>query len=265
MVTRKVLKERAKSTLKTNYGKSVGSFSIAAIIVLTVFGLSLGMSVAPVFISIMSNILVSHLLTIFLVSFVLMAGVAVIISASFATGISKYHLNLSENGKASIGDIFWGYRTNPDHTIMATVKFCLIVLAYAIIPIATIVYIGITANSLIIGNLSVTLATKGKILVTLATVPLYVLIGSIPGIIKSYHYSMMYFILAEDPDISSREVLKKSKALMQGHHMELFKLQLSFIGWELIGILVLGIGILFIMPYVNATVTEFYKELISEE
>lgn len=83
----------------------------------------------------------------------------------------------------------------------------------------------------------------------------------IPGIIKAYQYAMVPYILAEYPDMDYRTALKQSKDMMDGHKFEYFVLELSFIGWELLGLLACCIGVIFVTPYKNATFAEFYAEL----
>ena len=83
----------------------------------------------------------------------------------------------------------------------------------------------------------------------------------IPGIIKSYEYAMVPYILAEHPDMEYRTALSKSREMMDGHKWDFFVLQLSFIGWEMLGILMCCIGIIFVMPYEYATFAEFYLNI----
>ena len=83
----------------------------------------------------------------------------------------------------------------------------------------------------------------------------------IPGIIKSYEYAIIPYILADDPEISSKDAFKKAKAMMTGNKWRLFKLNFSFIGWELLTILTLGLGMFFLVPYIEAANAEFYVEL----
>lgn len=83
----------------------------------------------------------------------------------------------------------------------------------------------------------------------------------IPGIIKSYEYAIIPYILADNPEISSKDAFKKAKAMMKGNKWRLFKLNLSFIGWFLLSVLTFGIGTFFLMPYLNAAMAEFYVEL----
>lgn len=90
---------------------------------------------------------------------------------------------------------------------------------------------------------------------------LWMLLLIIPGIVKSYAYSMAPFIMAENPDIRPREALRASEALMDGHKAELFFLELSFIGWGLLSALTLGIGSLWLNPYIQAAHAAFYRNL----
>ena len=83
----------------------------------------------------------------------------------------------------------------------------------------------------------------------------------IPGIIKTYEYSIIPYILADDPEISSKDAFKKAKQMMKGNKWRLFKLEFSFIGWFVLCVLTLGIGTFFLIPYVNAANAEFYVEL----
>ena len=90
---------------------------------------------------------------------------------------------------------------------------------------------------------------------------LWTLLFIVPGIIKSYEYSIIPYILADDPEISSKEAFKKAKQMMRGNKWRLFKLNFSFIGWFALCILTLGIGTFFLIPYVEAANAEFYVEL----
>ena len=83
----------------------------------------------------------------------------------------------------------------------------------------------------------------------------------IPGIIKSFEYAIIPYILADDAEISSKDAFKKAKQMMKGNKWRMFKLEFSFIGWFMLCVLTLGIGTFFLMPYVSATFAEFYMEL----
>lgn len=87
----------------------------------------------------------------------------------------------------------------------------------------------------------------------------------IPGIIKSYAYMMVPYILAENPHIHRRRALELSESMMNGHKMEAFELSLSFIGWNILGAFTGGIiNVFFAFPYQHATFAEFYSALKAE-
>lgn len=101
-------------------------------------------------------------------------------------------------------------------------------------------------------------AILSNVLVTVY-VFLWSLLCVIPGIVASYKYAMVPYIVADDPTISAQDAVDKSAAMMNGHKIELFGLQLSFIGWHLLAILSCGIGYIWLTPYINASVAEFYR------
>lgn len=93
-------------------------------------------------------------------------------------------------------------------------------------------------------------------------VALWTLLFVIPGIVMSYAYRMVPYILAEQPDIDYREALRISKEMMYGQKWEAFFLDLSFIGWLIVGAVTCGIaGIFYVKPYVDATNVELYVTL----
>ena len=83
----------------------------------------------------------------------------------------------------------------------------------------------------------------------------------VPGIILSYSYSMATFIMADNPYLTTTEVLRESRMLMKGNKLRLFCLHLSFIGYILLCILTLGIGFIWLTPYMNATYAAFYRQI----
>ena len=96
-------------------------------------------------------------------------------------------------------------------------------------------------------------------------VGLWTLLLVVPGIVKSYSYAMTEYILQDDPDCKYDAAICRSMELMQGHKMDLFLLDLSFIGWALLCLLTLGIGFLFLTPYWQTARAKFYEELIARE
>ena len=83
----------------------------------------------------------------------------------------------------------------------------------------------------------------------------------IPGIILSFMYSQAYYIMAENLEMSIIDCLKESSRIMKGHKMDLFVLELSFLGWVILMGITFGIAGLYVLPYYSATLTNFYLEI----
>ena len=90
---------------------------------------------------------------------------------------------------------------------------------------------------------------------------LWSLLFVIPGIIQGYAYAMTPFIMAENPHMTASEAISASKVLMAGHKGELFILDLTFIGWDILAALTLNLGHLALNPYKNAAYAAFYKDI----
>lgn len=87
----------------------------------------------------------------------------------------------------------------------------------------------------------------------------------IPGIIKSYEYSMVPYILSKDPNLSTNQVITLSREMTRGHKWEMFVLDLSFIGWDILASLLFGIGFIFLKPYKEATKAKLYTVLSHDD
>lgn len=90
---------------------------------------------------------------------------------------------------------------------------------------------------------------------------LWSLLLIIPGIIKAYSYRMVPYILADNPNIGAKNAIRLSNQMTDGHKFKIYVLDLSFIGWYLLGMLALIVGMLFVLPYQNATEAELYLVL----
>ena len=94
---------------------------------------------------------------------------------------------------------------------------------------------------------------------------LWSLLFYIPGVIASYSYAMVGYILAENPELSPSEALDESKRLMNGRRWNLFCLDFSFIGWHILCVLSLGVGYIWLVPYIQASYAEFYRRAKLED
>ncbi len=83
----------------------------------------------------------------------------------------------------------------------------------------------------------------------------------IPGIIFALMFSMTMFIMIDDKNISPIDAMKKSAEMMKGHKRELLSLIISFFGWLIIGVFTLFILYLWLIPYMNTAICNFYDSI----
>ena len=98
-------------------------------------------------------------------------------------------------------------------------------------------------------------------LVRQVLITLGMLLLVIPGVMLVFSYAAAPYIMAQDPQCEGLEALRRSRELMKGNRMELFLLDLSFIGWDLLSLLTLGIGSLFLNPYKEAARASFFRHI----
>ena len=96
-------------------------------------------------------------------------------------------------------------------------------------------------------------------------IALWCLLLVVPGIIKAISWSMAYYIKVEHPDYGWKQCMDASAALTNGHKGEIFVLELSFIGWYIVGALCLGVGDLWVRAYNEATRAQCYKWLKTQQ
>lgn len=90
---------------------------------------------------------------------------------------------------------------------------------------------------------------------------LWTLLLVVPGIVKSYSYSMSYYVKCDHPEYTYRECIAESQRIMMGNKGRLFWLDLSYIGWGIVGALCLGVGTLWVQTWVDQAHAEFYESL----
>lgn len=107
--------------------------------------------------------------------------------------------------------------------------------------------------------------------ITSAKTPLLGLVGValyiatlIYTVSRSLLYVVAYPIGYDNPELSSKDCVKKSEELMKGNRGNYFLLELTFIGWAILGILTLGIGYLWLIPYMQVAMVCFYDRILSK-
>ena len=106
--------------------------------------------------------------------------------------------------------------------------------------------------------------TVGAYILMVIFIMLWMLLLIIPGIVMAIAYSQTFFILAEDKEIGPMEALKKSRDMMDGYKWKYFEMSLMFFGLSLLCILTLGIGFLWLVPFMQVSYANFYDDLKGE-
>lgn len=102
----------------------------------------------------------------------------------------------------------------------------------------------------------------GSILLMYVFIFLWSLLFVIPGIIKAISYAMTPYILADNPNIGAKDAIDESRRMMDGNKGKYFVMMLSFIGWMILSVLTFGIlYVLYVGPYMTASIANFYNEL----
>ena len=90
------------------------------------------------------------------------------------------------------------------------------------------------------------------------------IVSLIYAIVKGYLYSLTYYILNDNPNMTGKEIVEESEKLMMGNRWKFFWLGLTFIGWAILAGLTLGIGMFWLMPYITVSMICFYEDLIGK-
>lgn len=163
---------------------------------------------------------------------------------------------------------------------LTVVMILILSLAY-FVPLAPIVLMGPIQLGLALFMMEVVRAKKGQFytgfhgfkqfgtsfianLLMSIFIFLWTILLIIPGFVACFKYSMTYFIIADNPELSGFEAIKKSKEMMTGHKAELFVLLLSFFWWYLLCFVTFGFAFIYVGPYMEATVVNFYEKIKDE-
>lgn len=121
----------------------------------------------------------------------------------------------------------------------------------------------LTSNSFKIGFANWGRNVWGMLLMTIF-IYLWTLLLIIPGIIKAFAYALVPYILVDKPELSANQAIDLSIKMMKGHKFDYFWLSLSFIGWGILAICTLGIGLFWLLPYIYTTYAAFYEDVKAE-
>ena len=153
--------------------------------------------------------------------------------------------------RPQFSDLLYPFRNRPDKFIGC--ELILILISF----VCTLPGAAVTAIAALRSGTLTSLVLSSQLITGL----ILLVIGFVVQLILGLAFSQVSYLLLDHPDYRVTEALRESFRLMRGRKLRYFLLQLSFIGWWLLGILTLGLGFLWIIPYMLQTNTQFYLNL----
>lgn len=176
------------------------------------------------------------------------------------TGILSMHLKAARKQTFTFSELFFCFRNHPNHFLGYGL---IVVLLSFVCELPGLICLFLAGRYL--PDLTNTAVSDVRAMFPLLLAStLLLLVGLIVQIILLLGLSQTQFFLLDEPQQPLMQALRKSLDIMKGNKGRLFRLYLSFIGWFFLGLLTLGIGYLWIIPYINQSLAEFHLDLIGE-
>ncbi len=188
------------------------------------------------------------------------ALVMFILGGPVTLGYVKFNLNLVDYKNAQFSDLFSQFNRFGEGFL---VQF----LRGLFVGLWTMVFLGPALIFLLIGVAAVAVngdLASAVLLIFMLLFYVLLIAGVCMGTYKQYSYSMSAYILYENPGMGTNNAIKESIQLMKGNKWRLFCLNISFIGWGILCLFTLGIGLLWLKPYQEASYAAFYREIKRE-
>lgn len=162
-------------------------------------------------------------------------------------GVCLFYLKLHCNQPTTFLDIFHGFRTNRNQALGVGLVFTLV--SYVcLLPATYFTYFGSTPTH--------TLDVRLLQLVTLA--------GTFVSTLLLLPFRQSFYILLDFPNYTAREALRFSMRIMKGNYLRCLLFQFSFIPLVFLSLLSCGIGLLWVLPYMEASMAAFYMDLVQK-
>lgn len=265
MFDRKVLKARAKAVLSRSFFMTL--IACAVVSLASSGGIGFGtqklqgidfvnmshMRIASIF-AVMGLLLIAGILFLLLVAMPLSVGL-------------KYFMLRSADGDVNLENLLYPFKNEYKNIVLTQFLKNLYILLWSLLGLIPMLvglwkfglYEKIEELVLAIQNDSLTSAFS--LMTMMSGLSILTIIFSIPGLIKELQYSMVDYILADEPYISPSLAIAKSKEMMVGNKWALVKLSLSFVGWYFAANLFCCLGSLILRPYIEATYAQMYLEI----
>ncbi|MBD5520357.1 MAG: DUF975 family protein [Lachnospiraceae bacterium] len=226
------LKAIAKEHMFNKYGTAIGAMVIVSMITMFVSFFSSIFIDTKTIAGIILNLLISFVISVF--------------TGLFTSGQRYFYLKISCGRPITISDIFYGFKLFPNKAVLIQL-YLSICIYVSMLPMTLMSYM-------------VTLNPKNSLYMLLYS--LAMILYGVVTVILSLVYSQAFFLLHDFPNYSAKELLAMSRQLMKGSKGRLFYLNVSFFPLLLLGLLSCGIAYLWLVPYMNATASEFFLDLI---
>lgn len=188
---------------------------------------------------------------------------------AFGLIISLFKLFNGEEVKAFdfLGSGFNNFKRSWSVTFQIILKMIvpviLVIVSIVLLSIGTAGAIGFGAHSAISTSKVSASAAGGFGVLGIIGFILYV-VSLVWATMKSYYYQLSILVAIDNPEMSTKEAVQKSEELMQNKRGKLFCLQFSFIGWAILAVFTLGIGYLWLLPYIQFATISFYKNTLGQ-
>lgn len=167
-----------------------------------------------------------------------------LIGLTLESGVKRIHLMLARGQSVQTADMFWVFKNRPDRILIGGFVFTLISWVPRI-PAFVLALNPPEGLSEIQAWAFVQLTSfAGEVVAFLITLPFY----------------FIFWLYVDDPQMEAMAAFRSSMSLMRGAKWRLCMMELGFFGWMLLGALSFGIGYLWILPYINQALTNFYLE-----
>lgn len=226
------LKASAKEHMFGRYGSAVGAYLLVTF--LTVFATVSASSLTGNTASVFGTVI--HYALLFVVS---------VLTGLLSSGTAYFYLKIVTGHHVTVNDIFAGFRIYSDKALTIQAWITLIT------------YIGSLPEYIVLYRMPGRPDTS-----TLTLYGLCMVLSGVVALILELLYAPAFFLMHDFPQYSGTELLAMSRKLMSGNKIRLFYIYLSYIPLLLLGVLSCGIALLWIIPYMNATLAEFYMDII---
>lgn len=216
------------------------------------FGVAIGMMVIVQLISYIITMIVNSLIPARTLPLYILQLAAGFITSAFIgvskAGITLFHLNIACNRPYSFRDLLYGYQNHLEKTLILALVDTGVIFVYQQIISLPLTLFNATYDMKYLG------------LFYLLMIPAIALFTYF-----SLLFSQIFYVLLDFPSYSAGEVIRTGIRIMKGHKGRLLYITLSFIPLMLLSFLTCGIGMLWLIPYMNMTMTNFYLDLMNPQ